>query len=408
MLQDLQITIIGAGIAGLSAALALKQKGFSHVHILERAESLSEIGAGLQLGPNAVRALACLGLGDQLKLVSNSCPLGEIHSGEVNKNTYLGDLPLSEHSLTAYGQPCYQLLRSDLQRILYKAVTDAGVDIQLNSDVEAIEFSDDLANIAFSDGTKRSSELVVVADGIGSKISAQIFPNQALTYSGFACWRGLIDREKLGDDWVDQVRVYTGEDRHLVAYPVANSTKLNLVATTKHPSWSFDKRARSSSTEEWLNAYSGWSDEVLDLISKVDEPQLWALYERQSLPSWSVSRAIVIGDAAHPMLPSLAQGAAQAIEDSIEFAEILGASQAEKQQFNDPNYRDSLLAKLYQRRHQRVSRVQKASQWNLNYFHQPAGLYRAIRNRAMKIAGPIASRLISSRYDWLYADNKET
>ena len=392
-MKQINIAIVGAGITGLTAALALSKKGFSQVRVFERAEVLSEAGAGIQLGPNAVRELGKLGLAETLEAVSDSCQWGELRQGSDNR--FLAKLPFSEHSKRAYGAPCYQILRTDLQHLLHQQVLAAGVTIEVGRQLTSCQQKPYSTELYFADGRTEVVDLMIAADGIDSVVTRQWFPDSPLSYAGLACWRTLIDSQILpGQGW-QRVRLWIGEGRHLISYPVANSSKLNIVALKSLPHWSGSSRIQASHVNDWLAAFEGFCPEVMDMIAQVEQTSLWGLFERPHLPSWHSGHAVLLGDAAHPMLPSLAQAAAQGIEDAACLAELLSRLQT-------PVEIEDCLARFYSTRIRRVQAVQSSARWNLNYFHQQNGVLSSVRNLLMRAGGPLTTKIIASRYHWLY------
>lgn len=394
-MKHLKIAIVGAGISGLSAALALSLKGFTRVELFERTAVQSEVGAGIQLGPNAVRALRHLGLGESLDNCADNSAWGYMREGATNR--LLTKLPLSEYSKKVYGVPSYQILRSDLHGLLSNQVLQAGVILHIGKKVLRVDNKDKTAELHFDDGHIETADLVIGADGINSVLANQLYPDYPSFFSGFVCWRALVDTQSADIERVSSMSVWTGTGKHLVAYPVAGSTQLNLVAVMARENWDFPSQVQSSSTEEWLQAYDDWAPDVLQLVSKAKEPQLWGLFERQKLPSWSQKNCVLIGDAAHPMLPSLAQGAAQGIEDALVLAKLLSDTQS-------TDMLEELCDQFYRLRHKRVERAQASAHWNIDYFHQPESIFRSCRNLAMRLSGPIATELIAKRYHWLYQE----
>ena len=403
--QELTIAIIGAGISGLSTALALSRNGFKNLEIFERTEQLKEVGAGIQLGPNAVRALAGLGLQGRLARCSNAAAHGLMRDGKTAK--VLARLPFSQYSESVYGVPSYQILRADLHGLLLDEVRVAGIAVHCNKEcVKAFDDSGTL-QLEFADGNKHQAELLIAADGIRSLITDQMYPEYPVHFSGYVCWRALIDQADLpnniAEDWFNAVSVWTGTGKHLVTYPVARSQKLNLVALAARERWDYPAPVQASSAREWCRAFDGWAPEVLSVIARAKEVQLWGLYERPALPGWSNNRCVLVGDAAHPMLPSLAQGAAQGIEDALCLADLLASAPAHVSASGNIDLA-AVGYQFYQQRYKRVERVQSSARWNINYFHRPEGPLRSIRNTAMRVAGPITTRLIARRYHWLYRD----
>ena len=393
-MKNAGIAIVGAGISGLSVALALSQRGFANIELFERANSPGEVGAGIQLGPNAVRSLHKLGLGEPLAKSSDSSAWGAMREGETNR--LLARLPLSEYSQKVYGVPSYQILRSDLHALLLAQVSRLGIALHTGRGVVGSDHHNGKAELNFSDGNAIRAGLVIGADGVNSTLASQMYPDYPVYFSGFACWRATIDQQAVVEAPGNSVSVWTGSGKHLIAYPVAGSTRLNLVGVTARENWNFPAQIQPSGAGEWQKEYADWAPEVLALIRRAGDVQLRGLFERPRLPAWGRDNCILIGDAAHPMLPSLAQGAAQGIEDALLLAELLSRTQGEG--FAEIGH------KFYRLRRGRVERVQESARWNIRYFHRPGSVFRTCRNLAMRAAGPIATRLIARRYHWLYRE----
>lgn len=392
-MKQFKIAIVGAGISGLTTAIALYRKGFRNIQVFEQARQLGEVGAGIQLGPNAVRELNKLGFEKQLAAIADSCQQGAMYRAE--DNCKLADLPYGNYFLKKYGVPGYQVLRTHIHSLLVEEVSQLGVPIYTSKTLQGIEQHSNSVSLQFSDGGVEQADLVIAADGVGSHVAEHFFPDFPIHYSGQACWRALVDRQTLGADWSDAVRVWVDSGRHMVAYPVAQSSKLNLVAIVDHPHWDSEQRVIDSSAEAWLQRFEGCSPELLRIIGKAQTSKFWGLFERSFLPTWHKGNTALIGDAAHPMLPSLAQGAAQGIEDACCLGDLLA-------QANSDSDIESVFAKFHALRHRRVERVQKTARWNLEYFHQPPNLRRSLRHLGMRVGGAFTAGLIARNYHWLY------
>ena len=390
----MKIAIAGAGISGLTAALALHEKGEKEIQLYERAARLGEIGAGIQLAPNAVRLLHQLGLGDSLVKIAHSTGEGELR--RAGDNQLLANLPSSEYFLKHYGLPAYQVLRTDLHALLLNALEDRQIEIQLDKELVETQQNNCEVQLGFADGTKTNADILIGADGVGSKLSAQMFPEQPPLYAGVACWRALLDGEKTGLPPVEKLTVWADGGRHLVAYPVGRSSLLNLVAVIKKDHWKYPHRVAPSSKGQWLKSFEGCCEQVSALIEHAPESDLWGFFEQRGLPAWHKGNQVLIGDAAHAMLPNLAQGAAQSMEDAMVLAEILS-------EVNESAEIEVALTKFYLRRRDRVSRVQKGARWNLDFFHQSGSLKTALRDGLMRVGGPLTTSMIARKYHWLYS-----
>lgn len=387
----MKIAIVGAGLSGLTAALALHKYGQKNIQVFERASEPSEAGAGIQLAPNAVRLLHMLGLSGEIAKIAHCSDYGELRRARDNRR--LATLPYSGYFRKRYGVPAYHLLRSDLHRLLVDAVRHAQIRLNTGKTLLESRHQGQGVELSFADGSVHEADLVIAADGVGSVLSEQIFPGHSPRYSGAACWRGLINQV---DSGVDRVTVWVDQDRHLVAYPVGHSSQVNLVATIKKPQWDDQERVVASSREDWTSAFEGCCPEVLSLIEQAPESRLWGLFEQRDLPAWYHGCQVLIGDAAHAMLPNLAQGAAQGMEDGFMLAQLLAGARSVCDI-------EAGLASFYEKRRERVKRVQEGARWNLAFFHQPRGVATALRDGLMRLGGPLTTGIIARKYHWLYS-----
>ena len=391
---DSKIAIVGAGIGGLALALALARQGAKHLHLFERRADAQEFGAGLQVGPNAVRLLDQLGLSEQLHAISARSPIGRMIEGRSGRK--LAELPMDVHAMQAYGSHSYQLLRSDLHRLLSDELTAAlgHNPVQLDRELVGMSF-DGKPRIEFSDGTEEQADLIVGADGVESKMRSLIFDDARTSYSGYFTWRGLVDADsspELGKT-VDGLCVWVGEGKHLIAYPLHEGKLINLVGISESAHWQSKSGMEERPVSDWLDDYRGWNKQALGLIERSVSCQKWSLRTMPELDCWHRGSVGLLGDAAHPMLPSLAQGAAQAIEDAVCLAGLISQG---------GRTADELFAGYFQLRFHRVHRVQKASHWNLRFFHRPDNMITRVQNCGMRIAGGVTSKIIAGKYRWLY------
>lgn len=389
----MKIAIVGAGISGLTAALALYEQGLRDVQVYERAAKLTEVGAGIQLAPNAVRLLYQLGLASPLERVAQCTAFGELR--RESDNRALATLPYADYFQRHYGLPAYQLLRTELHELLLTAVRERQIDIHLDKELLVSRQSDQKVKMFFSDGSEQVADLLVGADGVGSVLATQMFPEHPPRYSGFACWRALIDQKNTDLEPVNQVTVWAGPDRHLVAYPVGQSMQLNLVATIRQEQWQYSGRVAPSGKESWIKAFEGCCENVSTLIDRAPASDLWGFFEQKSLSCWHSEHQVLIGDAAHAMLPNLAQGAAQGMEDGVVLAELLAEA-------GHPSGIEMALSNFYKQRNSRVKKVQDDARWNLDFFHQQKSPLTAFRDNLMRLGGPLTTELIGKKYHWLY------
>ena len=309
-----RIAIVGAGIGGLTAALALAQRGFS-VEVFERAQAFEEVGAGLQLGPNATQVLVALGLRDALASRASTPPAVQFIDGVSGRD--LMRLPLGDVIAARHGAPFYQIHRADLLAILAKAIEAHQISIQFNAEVVSIGEG----ALRLISGEERTYDAVIGADGARSKIYRSLVPGNDAVYSGKAAYRALVP----GDDVPPETRVWLAPGRHLVSYPLRGGLLVNLVAIEDRDDWVAEDWDAAGSVEHLRQSFGQLPGPAQALLERVETTHLWGLYERPARLTYCAGAAVFVGDAVHPMLPFMAQGAGMAIED----AWVLAASVAD-------------------------------------------------------------------------------
>ena len=390
------IFVAGAGIGGLTAALALAAQGF-RVVILEKTERLEEAGAGLQLSPNASRVLIALGLEPRLAaraVIPEAISLMSAQSGgEVIR------MPLGEAATFRAGAPYWVMHRADLQAALQAEVND-NPDIELRL---GCQFEDAVAHakgltVVQRSGMTRQQEVamgLIGADGIWSTLRHHLFPQVQPQFSGLIAWRGTLDATQLPREHTSRrVQVWMGPQAHLVAYPISGAQRINVVAvvpgTWNRPGWS-----APGETHEIKNAFAStrWPSNARMMIGAVDGWRKWALFTVPDNGEWTRGPIALLGDAAHAMLPFAAQGAGMAIEDAAVLAKCLGETAGE----TGAGIPQALkrYAKL---RRARVARVQRAAERNGRIYHLTGPMAFA-RDLSIKAMG---ARRMLARQDWIY------
>ena len=316
--------IVGGGIGGLTPALALARTGMSAT-VLERSAFAGETGAGIQLGPNATRALAELGVLDAITGAAFRPDVLRLFDGLSGTN--LASVPLGRVAEERYGAPYLTLHRADLHASLLVACRAEGA-IELRSGFEVTE-AEALAEpviVRSADGMQAEGSILVAADGLWSRLRIRIAPDADLRFSGATAWRALVPREEVPAPFdAPEVGLWLGPHAHLVHYPVRSGKDLNIVAVVEGGSakqgWS-----RRAEPDLLLPSFQHWAQPAKALLEMVETWRRWSLFQLKPLPRWTDGRMALLGDAAHPVLPYLAQGAALAIEDAITLAGSLKAS----------------------------------------------------------------------------------
>ncbi len=397
-----QVVIAGGGIGGLACALALSRTGVS-VHLLEQAGAFSEVGAGLQLGPNAVRVLHEWNLLEELNACAafpDALQVRDAHSART-----LGRLRLGPLARARYGEPYATVHRADLHELLLRAVQrESGAHLRLDTRVVAYEQAGERVRVTCEDDTVVEGDALIGCDGLWSRVRAQMLGAQPTRVSGHLAYRGMVRATDLPERLRQNlVTAWLGPRLHVVHYPVRCGNWFNVVAVVEGmlglghggppgcdpQSWSHE--AQTADLKWALGPACG---ELMRMIDAVSAWKLWALNDRAPMAGpneHAQGRVALLGDAAHPLRPYLAQGAAMAIEDAWTLGRLL-RSQPEG---TTPDW-PALLQRFAQTRWQRNARVQSRSQRNGTIFHAD-GLLRWGRNTAMGLLG---ENLLDN--PWLY------
>jgi salicylate hydroxylase len=389
------IVVAGAGIGGLTAALALAERGF-RVVILEKAERLEEAGAGLQLSPNASRILIDLGLQDRLG--SRAITPDAISIMSARRGGEIARLPLGEAATFRDGAPYWVVHRADLQSALQAHVTDnPDIEPRLGCQFEDVVTHAKGLTVGQRSGMTRHQEpalALVGADGVWSAVRHQLFPEVQPQFSGSIAWRGTLEATQLPREYTSKrVQLWMGSNAHLVAYPISGGRQINVVAilpgTWNRPGWSAPGDAI-----EIKNQFTPqrWPAPARMMIGAVDIWRKWALFTVPDGGAWSSGAMTLLGDAAHAMLPFAAQGAGMAIEDAAVLAKCMaGAGESA-----------AGIASALQRyaglRRSRIKRVQRTARQNGKIYHL-SGAAALARDLFIKAIGP--QRMLA-RQNWIY------
>jgi salicylate hydroxylase len=384
-----QVVIAGGGIGGLAAAVACAQRGVP-VQLIERAAQLSEVGAGIQIGPNVTRILQAWGLGAALMQVA-AFP-GQLQARDAQTGRVLGTLRLSKRAHALYGAPYATIHRADLQGLLHRAAQSAGVEPLLGQSVQSWQDSEAALQVKTAEGLSLQASALIGADGVWSAVRQQLLGDAPARFTGHLAYRALVAQADLPAHLrSDQVTVWMGPRLHVVHYPVRGGQWLNWVAIVpsdqplQAQAWD-----EAGSTQALMQAMGAVGRDLQECLACVPAWRQWAVHERAPLSAahnMAQGRVALLGDAAHPMRPYLAQGAGMAIEDAQVLAQCLAQGKGSTAQ---------RLQAYAQQRWARNARVQGRALRNGRIFHAQ-GLVAAGRNLSMRLMG---ERLMD--VPWLY------
>jgi salicylate hydroxylase len=394
--RPLKVLVAGGGIGGLSAAIALLQRGFD-VEVYEQAGELREIGAGIQISPNGNRALHALGAFEELRALSTAATGKEIRLWNTGQTWTLFDL--GAEALRRYGFPYMTVFRPDLLRVLGDRVQALKPGaVRLGARAIDVAQTADGVTLRLEDGSAVHGDVLVGADGVHSRIRPALFGPDEIRFSGMVAWRALIPMDTLPPHLARPVALnWVGPGGHVVHYPVQGGKRMNFVATLENQAWSGPPWNGPSSHAECAAAFAGWHADVLAMIDKAPSLTQWALCTRPFLDTWSSGRATLLGDACHATLPFLAQGAVSSIEDGIVLARCLEADGADVA---------AGLRRYDAVRRPHAYRMVRGSFENTDRFHNPA-LADPVTAQAF-VSREWQSQAISDRYDWLFTYDAQT
>jgi salicylate hydroxylase len=382
------IAVVGAGVAGLALAAALDRRGLPSI-IFEQAPGPADIGAGVQIGPNASRLLHRLGLARRLREVAVRPAATEFR--RWSDGSLIGRTVLGDECERLYGAPYYTIHRADLRDALASLVCPERV--HTGRRVVTVREAPGHAVLGFADGSSHTAAMVAGADGIGSVVRKVLAADKPV-FAGLGVYRGLVPAHLFPDLVCEPaVRLWLGPGQHLVCYPVCAGKMISFAATTPCETAGRESWAAAGTAGDLSSAFKGWNETVQRLIAGAQAITRWVLYDREPLRHLAQSRVALVGDAAHPMLPFVAQGANQAIEDAM----VLAACVAQGT--------DAAMAGAARRyetcRTARTTRLQQQARWNIHGMHLPDGEAQLSRDRALAADGDLR------RQDWLYGYDAE-
>ncbi len=317
-MKRIDVAIIGAGIGGLAAAVGLQRAGM-RVRVYEQAPSLGEVGAGLSISPNGALGLAALGVFDEFRKVAYAPDYQVVRHYKTAR--ILATVPRGEALEEKYGERYYVVHRADLHRVLANAVLAADRDaIVTGRRFADLVQTETAVQIRFDDGTQQQADILIGADGVRSRVRSTLFGAEEVRFTGYIAWRGLVPIERVPLEALEpSSQIFIGPGHMINRYPVSNGRLLNFVAFAERAGWEEEGWSIPAKVADLQAEFAGWHPWVTQIIDAVPEAQLfkWALCARSPLTRWVKGRAAVLGDAAHPLLPYLGQGAVMAIEDAV-------------------------------------------------------------------------------------------
>ncbi|MDT8855612.1 FAD-dependent monooxygenase [Paracoccaceae bacterium Fryx2] len=378
-----EITVLGAGVAGLAVARALALRG-ARVTVLEQAKAIEEVGAGLQISPNGAAVLHALGLGAALEAASTRSQAVELRDGIDGATVLRMDL-----ARLRPGQGYHLLHRADLIDLLATGAREAGVEIRLLQRVETVDLSGPRPKLVTLQGAQSTPPLLIGADGLHSKVRAALNGAVAPFFTHQVAWRTVIPAEPGA---APVAEVHMGPGRHLVSYPLRGGSLRNIVAVEERRRWVQEGWNLKDDPVEMRLAFEGFGPRVRGWLDAAQEVWLWGLFRHPVAKHWHGQGAAILGDAAHPTLPFLAQGANMALEDAWVLAASLAAHDTP----------EVGLAAYQAARARRCAAIVQAANTNARLYHLD-GIARDAAHLGLRFGGRMAPGLALKRFDWIYA-----
>lgn len=378
----MKICVIGGGIGGLAFARAAALKG-ADVTILEQADAIKEVGAGLQISPNGVRVIEALGLKDELSQTS-------VRGQAVSLRNYSNAREVVRLDLTTLPDEhgYYFVHRADLVDLLAKGARDAGVVIRLMQKVTEIS-NDGRPAVTTATGDQIHADLIVGADGVHSVARKKIIGNSAPFFTHQVAWRATIPNDL---HFPAEVRVYMGPKRHIVCYPLRGGELLNIVAVQERPEWAEEGWHVKDDPKNLEAVFADFGNEVHAILERITDVSVWGLFRHSVADPWHDDDTVLLGDAAHPTLPFMAQGANMAFEDAWVLADEVTSSKTLPQ----------ALAAYQTKRHDRAIKVVDTASNNAWKYHLSAPPLRWVAHTGLRVLGKIAPSKLLKQFDWIY------
>jgi len=385
--HDLPFLVAGGGIGGLVAAYALARKGFP-VRVLEQAPEFKELGAGIQLGPNIFRAIERIGL--KASMLDDAWVPPALEMRDALTGEPITGVPLGEPFRERFGQPYAVTHRADIHGVYLRACQGNNlVALENNRKVEDFTDEGDTVSLRLEGGEEVRGRALIGCDGMWSRIRQKIVGDGAPRVSGHIAYRAVLRRDQVPDDlWRPEVMLWAGPKTHFVHYPLRRGTLYNLVAVFHSDRYVEGWNTEGDSEELWKR-FKGQRPEVLRLLERIETWRMWVLCDREPVKDWSKGRVTLLGDAAHPMLQYLAQGACMASEDAVCLADQVAAA---------PDDVAGAFKAYEKQRYLRTGRVQITARIYGEFYHA-GGVTAELRYNALH------GRTAEQAYDgmaWLY------
>ncbi|OYX21057.1 MAG: monooxygenase [Rhodobacterales bacterium 32-66-9] len=380
------VIVVGAGVAGLAVARALALRGAA-VTVLEQADAIRDVGAGLQISPNGACVLRALGLHGALDAASTRAGAIVLIDGPT------GD-PVTRLDLARLrpDQGYHFLHRADLIGLLLKGAQDAGVTLRLLSRIETVDLSGAHPALLLDRGERIETPLLIGADGLHSRIRAALNGPAAPFFTGQVAWRAVVPADRTD---APVAELHMGPGRHLVSYPLRGGSMRNIVAVEERAKWAEESWTLRDDSMDLRLAFAGFSPRVRGWLDAVEDPWLWGLFRHEVARTWvrpmGQGGVAILGDAAHPTLPFLAQGACMGLEDAWVLARALATHDSAA----------AALAAYQEQRKPRTTRIVAAANANARAYHL-SGLPRLIGHTGLRLLGRLSPGAMLSRFDWLY------
>ena len=379
--------ISGGGIGGLVTAYALARQGFP-VRVFEQSPEFREVGAGIQLGPNIFRVLEKIGLKDAILADAHLPPAQEMRDAVTGK--LIANIPLDGKFIERFGQPYAVTHRADIHGTFLKACQSSNlISLETNRRVDGYEDHGESVTVTLENGEHAQGRALIACDGMWSNIRERLVGDGKPRVSGHIAYRGVLKREQVPADlWRPDVVLWAGPRCHFVHYPLRRGELYNLVAVFHSDHYEEGWNAEGSKELLWKH-FQGLRPEVLRLLDLIDTWRMWVLCDREPVKNWTKGRVVLLGDAAHPMLQYLAQGACMATEDAVILAEKVAAT---------PDDLPAAFAAYQQDRYLRTARTQIMARVYGEFYHA-RGVTAELRDMA------VGGRSTEQAYDgiaWLY------